>query len=69
MEAIESLEMTLTEYEKQIVKACKAPLPRDVESLNSLVMNHKDFESNLHSHPHKPDFKTQWKRGGGDIMK
>ena len=49
MEAIESLEMTLTEYEKQIVKACKAPLPRDVESLNSLVMNHKDFESNLHS--------------------
>ena len=49
MEAIESLEMTLTEYEKQIVKACKAPLPRDVDSLNGLVMNHKDFESNLHS--------------------
>ena len=49
MEAIDSLEMTLTEYEKTIIKACKAPLPRDVESLNTLVMAHKEFESSLNS--------------------
>jgi len=44
-----SLEMTLTEYEKTIVKVCKAPLPRDVESLQTLVISHKEFESDLHS--------------------
>merc|ERR1711884_535027 len=47
MEAIDSLEMTLTEYEKAIIKVCKAPLPRDVESLQTLVISHKEFESNL----------------------
>merc|ERR1719367_1294357 len=49
MEAIDSLEMTLTEYEKTIIKVCKAPLPRDVESLQTLVISHKEFESNLQS--------------------
>ena len=28
-----TLEMTLNEYEKTIIKVCKAPLSRDVESL------------------------------------
>merc|ERR1719210_1219184 len=50
MEAIDSLEMTLTEYEKTIIKACKAPLPRDVESLNTLVMEHQQFENEVQSH-------------------
>ena len=44
-----SLELTLSEYEKQIVKVCKAPLPRDVESLQQLVVAHKDFESEVQS--------------------
>ena len=29
---------------------CKAPLPRDVESLQNLVVNHKQFESDVQSH-------------------
>eukprot|EP00090_Calanus_glacialis_P003456 TRINITY_DN1255_c0_g1_i12.p1 TRINITY_DN1255_c0_g1~~TRINITY_DN1255_c0_g1_i12.p1 ORF type:complete len:5152 (+),score=1465.32 TRINITY_DN1255_c0_g1_i12:61-15516(+) len=44
-----TLEMTLSEYEKTIIKVCKAPLPRDVESLQTLVINHKEFESDLQS--------------------
>ncbi len=43
----EELEMCLAEYEKQIVKACKAPLPRDVEALQVLVVQHKQFESEV----------------------
>eukprot|EP00092_Neocalanus_flemingeri_P001303 GFUD01001391.1.p1 GENE.GFUD01001391.1~~GFUD01001391.1.p1 ORF type:complete len:5580 (+),score=1489.94 GFUD01001391.1:543-17282(+) len=44
-----TLEMTLSEYEKTIIKVCKAPLPRDVESLQTLVISHKEFESDLQS--------------------
>ncbi|XP_023339664.1 dystonin isoform X21 [Eurytemora carolleeae] len=47
---VASLEMTLNEYEKTIIKVCKAPLPRDVETLQSLVITHKEFESDLQSH-------------------
>lgn len=42
--------MTLSEYEKHIIKVCKAPLPRDVESLQGLVVTHKQFESDVQSH-------------------
>ena len=45
-----TLEVTLSEYEKQIIKTCKAPLPRDVETLQSLVVGHKDFESDVQGH-------------------
>ena len=45
-----NLEMTLSEYEKHIIKVCKAPLPRDVESLQGLVVTHKQFESDVQSH-------------------
>ena len=59
MDAIESLEMTLNEYEKTIIKVCRAPLPRDVESLQSLVISHKEFESNLQAQePLVNDVKT-----------
>ena len=44
---VNNLEITLTEYEKTIIKVCKAPLPRDVETLQTLVISHKEFESNL----------------------
>ena len=46
-ECVNSLEMTLNEFEKTIVKVCKTPLPRDVEALQTLVIAHKDFESDL----------------------
>ena len=49
MELCDSLEMTLSEYEKTIIKVCKAPLPRDVESLQSLVISHREFESEVQS--------------------
>lgn len=49
-ECCDSLEISLSEYEKQIIKECKAPLPRDVESLQKLVINHKDFEARVQSH-------------------
>lgn len=42
--------MTLSEYEKQIIKVCKAPLPRDVENLQALVVTHKQFESDVQAH-------------------
>ena len=45
--AVTNLEMTLNEYEKTIIKVCKAPLPRDVETLQTQVIAHKEFESNL----------------------
>lgn len=45
-----NLEMTLSEYEKHIIKVCKAPLPRDVENLQGLVVSHKQFESDVQSH-------------------
>ena len=45
-----SLEVSLSEYEKQIIKVCKAPLPRDVESLQQLIVAHKDFEGQVQSH-------------------
>lgn len=45
-----SLEITLSEYEKQIIKVCKAPLPRDVENLQTLVISHKEFESDVQRH-------------------
>jgi hypothetical protein len=44
---VTSLEVTLNEFEKTIIKVCKAPLPRDVESLQTLVIAHKEFESDL----------------------
>jgi len=50
-----SLEMTLSEYEKTIIKVCKAPLPRDVENLQNLVVSHKEFESEVQSH--EPEVK------------
>ncbi len=46
----DALEVTLTELEKQIIKNCKAPLPRDVETLQSLVVAHKQFESDVQRH-------------------
>ena len=46
-DGVNSLEMTLNEYEKTIIKVCKAPLPRDVETLQTHVIAHKEFESNL----------------------
>ena len=49
MDACDALEMTLTEYEKKIVKNCKAPLPRDLETLQTLIMEHKEFEASLNS--------------------
>ena len=66
-----SLEVSLSEYEKQIIKVCtvqfslpetaltksftsfkvcKAPLPRDVESLQQLIVAHKDFEGQVQGH-------------------
>ena len=42
--------MAFNEYEKQIIKTCKAPLPRDVDSLQNLVVNHKQFETEVQSH-------------------
>ncbi len=50
-----NLEMTLSEFEKTIIKVCKGPLPRDVESLQTLVTNHKEFESEVQSH--EPEVK------------
>ena len=50
-----TLEMTLNEYEKTIIKVCKAPLPRDVENLQNLVISHKEFESEVQSH--EPEVK------------
>ena len=32
------------------MKVCKAPLPRDVENLQGLVVTHKQFESDVQSH-------------------
>ena len=49
MDACDALEMTLNEYEKKIVKNCKAPLPRDLETLQTLIMEHKEFEASLNS--------------------
>jgi len=46
-ECVNSLEMSLNEFEKTIIKVCKTPLPRDVESLQALVIAHKEFESDL----------------------
>jgi len=45
-----SLEMTLDQYEKQIVKVCKSPLPRDVENLQTMVIEHQQFEQNVNRH-------------------
>lgn len=45
-----NLEMTLSELEKAIIRACKNPLPRDVENLQSLVVSHKQFENEVQSH-------------------
>jgi hypothetical protein len=45
-----SLAMTLDQYEKQIVKVCKSPLPRDVETLQTLVIEHQQFEQNVNRH-------------------
>ena len=45
-----NLELTLSEFEKHILKVCKAPLPRDVENLQGLVVTHKQFESDVQSH-------------------
>ncbi|TRY61232.1 hypothetical protein TCAL_08459, partial [Tigriopus californicus] len=45
-----NLEVSLESYEKQIIKVCKAPLPRDVESLQNLVVHHKQFESDVQGH-------------------
>ena len=45
-----NLEITLGEFEKHIVKVCKAPLPRDVEALQGLVVSHKEFESGVQGH-------------------
>ncbi len=45
-----NLEMTLSEFEKHIIKVCKAPLPRDVENLQALVVAHKQFESEVQGH-------------------
>jgi len=41
------LEVSLSELEKRVVKACKAPLPRDVENLQTLVVQHKQFEADV----------------------
>ena len=32
------------------LKVCKAPLPRDVESLQQLIVAHKDFEGQVQGH-------------------
>ena len=32
------------------IKVCKAPLPRDVESLQQLIVAHKDFEGQVQGH-------------------
>ena len=45
-----TLECTLAEFIKHIMKVCKAPLPRDVENLQGLVVTHKQFESDVQSH-------------------
>ena len=42
--------MTLDQYEKQIIKVCKSPLPRDVESLQTMVIDHQQFEQNVNRH-------------------
>jgi len=44
------LEKILSNNEKSITKACKNPLPRDLEALGSLVSKHKEFENNLQLH-------------------
>ena len=49
-ESVGVLEMTLNELEKTIIKVCKSPLPRDVESLKVLVDAHKKFEGDVQSH-------------------
>merc|ERR1712008_637013 len=47
---VENLEVTLSEFEKHIIKVCKAPLPRDINALRDLVDAHKEFESNVQGH-------------------
>jgi len=37
------------------LQVCKAPLPRDVENLQNLVISHKEFESQVESH--EPEVK------------
>lgn len=44
-----AVEMDLNDLEKILTKACKAPLPRDVDSVRKLEDNHRDFEYKLSS--------------------
>ena len=41
------LEASLAEYERRVVKACKAPLPRDPEGLGAMVAAHKRLEAEV----------------------
>jgi len=45
----DGIEMDLNQLEKILTKACKAPLPRDVDSVRKLEESHRDFEHKLSS--------------------
>ncbi|XP_071449100.1 microtubule-actin cross-linking factor 1, isoforms 1/2/3/4/5 isoform X30 [Hetaerina americana] len=48
-EQVRSLQEDLDEAERELNTRAAAPLPRDVDSLEHLVVEHKDFEMRLHT--------------------
>lgn len=46
-EQIKNIQISLDEYEHTLNTRLSAPIPRDVDTLEHLVIQHKDFETSL----------------------
>jgi len=46
-EQIRSIQISLDEYEHTLNTRLSAPIPRDMDTLEHLVIQHKDFETSL----------------------
>lgn len=46
-EQVKSIQISLDEYEHTLNTRLSAPIPRDMDSLEHLVIQHKDFETSL----------------------
>lgn len=46
-EQVKSIQISLDEYEHTLNTRLSAPIPRDMDTLEHLVIQHKDFETSL----------------------
>lgn len=46
-EQVKSIQISLDEYEHTLNTRLNAPIPRDIDTLEHLVIQHKDFETSL----------------------